>query len=719
MKKLPDIRGVLLFFIKHSLVIVVFTLRANADVKLPSILSDNMVLQQNAIIKIWGWAEPHEKITMNAPWLKKEINTITGKDGKWSIRLQTIQAGGPYSLVIKGKNTITINNILLGEVWLCSGQSNMEFTMKQFGGWKNFPAELKDFTENDYSMVRLCTIGNNFSNSPLDDCNVVWAISDTSSVNNFSETAWFFGRELSKMLKVPVALIASDWSGTPAEAWTPSTVFTGIKELNYYKNADTSKNYLGEQRSSNLYNAMIHPLRNFIIKGVIWYQGESNIYDADLYDILFPAMVHAWRKAWNIGDFPFYYVQIAPYDYKSACNASAYLREAQSNSLKKISNSAMVVTLDIGDNKDIHPARKQEVGRRLALLALKRTYLRKDLPEYDVPEFDGFAIEGQSIRIRFKNSNWGLKSNNKILKGFEIAASDLNFTAAQAEISGDEILVFSEKIINPVAVRYAFSDTASACLFSNAGFPISSFRTDHPPLFYREAKIEVITDTINKKIFATLSCNDTNTLIRYTLDGSTPDSRSTIYREKILLNTSLTLKTRVFKDDKPSQYIGTHVFEKHKGNFARLQYITTPDEKYKGNQFTLSNGIHGTTNFLRGEWQGFSGNDLIVQYSFSTAQEFSQINVSFLQSINSWIFAPSYVEVFKEDSDGNFILVEHQNSNCDLMEKESFIKTFTFKNDNFSTSKIKIVAKNIGLCPVWHKGANKKAWLFVDEIELY
>jgi sialate O-acetylesterase len=697
---------------------ILFPLSLAGEIRLPSILSDNMVLQQNTKVKIWGWADPQEKISVSASWLTNEVSTLAGKDGTWCLSLQTIQAGGPYTLVISGKNKITLKNILLGEVWLCSGQSNMEMALKWFGGWKNNPADLKDLYNNDYSKVRLCDISNNISDKPLDDCRANWTLADSGSINNFSATAWFFGRELSKALKVPVALITSDWSGTPAEAWTAGQAFLKEDRLLYYTDQETKKEY-PEHHNSALFNAMIHPLTNFAIKGAIWYQGESNIYDAGLYDVLFPAMVSSWRDAWKIGDFPFYYVQIAPFNYKSGCHASAFLREAQTLSLDKIPNSGMIVTSDIGDKKDIHPINKQEVGRRLSLLALKRTYHRDDVVEYLVPVFRNFTIEKNSIRISFANCESGLFAKNNSPSGFEISAADMKFVPATAIIFGKEIVVSSPLVTKPVAARYAFTDTSIAVLFNKEGFPANCFRTDKEALFYGKTKMKIETDTLTNEVFAILSGNDKKTQIRYTTDGSVPIYSSALYKDKIPLKTSLVLRTRIFEDKKPSAYIGAYSYHKHKGSREKLQYITRPEEKYMGNDYTLCDGIHGSTDFRDGGWQGFLGNDVMVQYNLPSVQSIHQVKVSFLQDMNSWIFAPLYVEVYIADDKGNLIPAGIRNSDTNPHENDAFVKEFTFDLGNISTAKIRIIAKNIGLCPDWHKGAKEKAWLFIDEFELY
>ncbi|MFZ4398595.1 MAG: sialate O-acetylesterase [Bacteroidales bacterium] len=687
-----------------------------AIVKLPSILSDNMILQQNSNVKFWGWADQNEKIAVKVSWSKKIFSTTASKNGKWMISIPTISAGGPYTIDILAKNKITLKNVMLGEVWLCSGQSNMEFTIKMLGGWDYYKSELKDLLENDYSNVRLCQIEKDLSLNLKDDCKSLWMKADANSLNDFSAVAWFFGRELSKKLKVPVALISSNWGGTPAEAWTDSSFIANDKELSFYLTKG-KPNELSPSYHSVLYNAMIHPLINFSIKGVIWYQGESNIAEADIYSKLFTALIKSWRQAWNIGNFPFYYVQIAPFNYINGNNTSAYLREAQLKTLNII-NTGMVVTMDIGDINNIHPKNKQDVGKRLSLWALNKTYQQKNIKIFSGPVYKKMKIEGNKIRLFFDFAESGLNITDKEISAFTIADKEMKFNKAETVIDGSSILVSANSIYNPVAVRYAFTDTSKGVLFNIEGLPASSFRTDQQLFFNRTASIRFVTDPLTDKLYAEISGNDCKSQLHFTTDGSVPLFNSPVYKEKILLDKSMTIKAIVFNEKTASVNMAEANFNLHKAWKKKVDYITNYSSLYKGNLNCLTDGIRGSTDFRDGLWQGFIGDDIIVIIDMENSEPIDKIKLSFLQDINSWIFAPQYVDIYTADFKNQFKFFSSVNNETDLKKEGSFIKEFSFSMDYTKARYIKIVAKNQGLCPLWHIGKNNKSWLFIDEIEI-
>ena len=340
------------------------------NVKVSAIFNDHMVLQRNKAIPVWGWADPGEKVVVEFNRQSKSVKT--GSNGKWMVRLDPEKEGGPFQLVIMGGNKLVFRDVMVGEVWICSGQSNMEFTFKNLGGWKYFPELKKSFDTANLYKMRLCTIGKQVSLKPSDSCQTEWKIADSSSVLDFSSTAFYFGLEIYRKFKVPVGLIVSSWGGTPAEAWTPDEWLRYTPGLPFYLNHPNNPEWEASAPSV-LFNGMIYPLRNYSIRGFIWYQGESNRYDCDLYASLFTTMIKSWRKYWGQYELPFYFVQIAPFDYHDYDEASGYLREAQEKALK-LENTGMAVTLDIGNLSDIHPKKKQEVGRRLASMALAKTY---------------------------------------------------------------------------------------------------------------------------------------------------------------------------------------------------------------------------------------------------------------------------------------------------------------------------------------------------------
>ncbi len=687
-----------------------------AAVKLPSILSDGMVLQQNTDVKLWGWADAGEKITIKTSWLRQVVYATANAEGKWIATVKTTEAGGPYMIEIEGTNKITLKNILLGEVWICSGQSNMEYTIKMLGGWDNYKKELEDLLKNDYRNVRLCQVEKDKSDVKKDDCSSKWLLLDSSTVNNFSAVAWFFGRELSKRLKVPVALISTNWGGTPAEAWTELSYLKNEKDLSLYLTRDSGAK-LFPSSPSVLYNAMINPLINYTIKGAIWYQGESNIGESELYYKLFSTMIKSWRKAWNIGDFPFYYVQIAPFGYRNGNNSSAYLREAQLKTLS-IPNTGMAVTMDIGDVGNIHPKDKPSVGKRLSLWALNKTYGIKEVSVYSGPIYKNMKVEGNKIRVNFDYAEKGLMAKNNTLRGFTIAGDDMNFVPAEAVIEGSTLVVSAKTINKPKAVRYAFTDTTMGTLFNSEGLPASSFRTDESIFFTRESDIKFVSEANTDKLFAVITGADANCNIRYTTDGSEPNLKSNLYKEKIPVTTTINIKARVFKDKIPSVYYSEANFTMHKAWKKKVTYVTNYSQQYTGTGNTLTDGIRGTENFKDGLWQGFLGDDIIVYVDLESSQTIENIKLGFLQDNNSWIFAPIYVDIFIAETDNDFKYFSTLSNENNLKKEGAFLKEFKINMEHSKARYIKIVAKNIGLCPEWHPGVGYKAWLFMDEIEI-
>ena len=628
-----------------------------ADVRLPALISDNMILQQNNEAAIWGWADPGETVTVSQAWepgVQVNQTIRPGPDGRWNLTFKTPGAGGPHSLTIKGNNEITIKNILFGEVWFCSGQSNMEWPLNLTDN-----AE-KEIAGADYPQIRLFLVDKSTSVVPAADCFGQWQICTPNSVASFSAIGYLFSRILHKELNVPVGMIGTYWGGTPAEAWTnrqvliqqfpefnpqleqldrekfreplsqsqiyqikrnwldqllktdlgvvenwqrqtldengwkeisvpglwntdgldqfdgivwhrktinlpadwvgqeltlemgpiddaDTTWFNGVQigqtdgymvhrkydipanlvgaagnvlavkildtggggglhgqpeQIKIYPKGNPAKSlplagswkykigisytdlpgYLDvrpvdQNMPTVLYNAMIAPLIPYSIRGAIWYQGESNCGRQEQYKRLIPAMVQNWREEWGRGDFPFYYVQIAPYDYGNPNDPmSAFLREAQLHTLS-FKNSGMAVTMDIGDPKDIHPRNKLDVAKRLALWALAKDYGRTDLV-YSGPLYREMKIEGDSIRLFFDHVGSGLMSKGGPLTHFTIAGQDRKFVPARAVIEGDTVVVSAEGVAKPAAVRYGFTNAAMPNLFNKEGFPASSFRTD-------------------------------------------------------------------------------------------------------------------------------------------------------------------------------------------------------------------------------------------------
>src|SRR6186713_2818719 len=444
-----------------------------AIVRLPPIMSSNMVLQQNSQATLWGWADPSERFTIASSW-KTTVDSVTAfNSGKWKAKITTPAAGGPYTITIKSRiNTIVLENILIGEVWVCSGQSNMEMS-----NTKQIQDELPN-SKND--NIRFFTVAKKTSNYPQDHAEGQWVSCNEETLRRFSATGYFFGKKLQTELNnVPIGLIQSAWSGTPVELREPVEVInsdaamkeaaTKIRDVTYRPN-----------KPGLIYNAMIYPISNYTIAGVIWYQGEGNTYRANTYKKMFTGMIGAWRKQFE-QDFPFYYVQIAPYTYESSYEA-ALLMEQQTRSLS-YPKTGMVVITDLVDNvKNQHPQNKLDVGLRLANIALAETY-KKNIAAaaYLNPKYKSMDVSKGKINLYFDNAPNGfmVKGNEKQPTEFFIAGSDQNFLPADVKLEKDKIVVSNKQITNPTAVRFSFSNTGMSNIFNKEGLPVIPFRTDN------------------------------------------------------------------------------------------------------------------------------------------------------------------------------------------------------------------------------------------------
>lgn len=443
---------------------------ALADVRLPAVIGSHMVLQQNSTVTFWGWCEPEETVTVRPGW---DTATYTAKGtsaATWQLVVQTPKAGGPYTISIKGNNAIQLEDVLIGEVWLCSGQSNMEMNV----GW-GLPYE-KEVAEATNQKIRFFHVPKTTANYPQDDVNAKWVVCTPEEMKKFSAVGYFFGKEMTEKLNVPVGLIDASWGGTPAEAWTPDSVVQDNAELRQAAGKLTPSNGW-PIRPAATFNGMIYPLQNFAIAGSIWYQGESNAGTASTYYPLLTSMIQAWRKGWN-KDFPFYFVQIAPFADYGNRNIAALLREQQTK-IATYPNTGMVVIHDLVDNvHDIHPKMKKEVGQRLANYALSHTYGISGLP-VQYPQYESMQVEKDKIRIRFANAAAGLVTKGGEPTDFFIAGEDKMFYPAKAKVSGNSVLVWSKEVKAPVAVRFGFSNSAMPNLFSKEGLPVNIFRTDN------------------------------------------------------------------------------------------------------------------------------------------------------------------------------------------------------------------------------------------------
>lgn len=486
------------------------TVSAQANVRLPAIISDNMVLQSDQALPIWGWAEAGEEVTVSLGGAKEKAKA--DDKGKWSVKLAPQKASAtPVEMTVAGKNSITVKNILVGEVWGGSGQSNMQWSVQISSDAQ------KEIAAADYPQIRLFIVPNRLSALPLDDVQAKWVLCSPQTVPPSSAVLYFFGREIHKTLNVPVGLITCAWGGSRVEPWITHSQFESQAELKaeleahqkqladrtaaragYLKTLKTwleaaekaaaSGQEFGEpplapadpaaQFTSPvaMYNGMVHGIQPFALRGWLWYQGESNRGQGMHYTTLMKGLIESWRKLWG-HDFPFLFVQLAPYYYDQNETALPEIWEAQTATLA-VPNTGMAVTTDISTIRDIHPPNKQDVGKRLSRWALAHTYGKKDLV-FSGPLYEAAQIEGNKARIKFKHVGGGLVSRDgKPLSWFSVAGEDKQFHKAEAVIDGDTIVVTSKAVEKPVAVRFGWNQIAEPNLSNKDGFPASPFRTD-------------------------------------------------------------------------------------------------------------------------------------------------------------------------------------------------------------------------------------------------
>lgn len=439
-----------------------------ASIWTPSIITDGMVLQQNDTVTIWGWTtQTIEPITVTGSWNNASVTEKTFQ-GKWTVRLATPKAGGPYTISIKGHEEIIISDVLIGEVWLASGQSNMEWNASL--GFNNAKEEV---AKANYPNIRLFHIPKHQAETPQQDTPGEWEECTSESMETFSATAYFFARNLHQQLDVPIGIINSSWGGTPAEVWLDENVVNEDAELLEAQKVLIDNDW-HSFKPGTMYNGMIVPLIPFKIAGAIWYQGESNRLAPHSYTKLFSKLIIDWRSKWGY-EFPFYYVQIAPFNYKEK-DAGVLIRDAQLKTLD-VPNTGMVVVSDIGDVNHIHPGNKQDVGLRLANWALAKTYDKLGIT-YSGPLYREMTKDDDEIYIHFDYAESGLIAKGDVLTHFEIAGTDQVFVNAKAKIDGKTIRVWSKEVNNPVAVRFAWDNIAEPNLFNKDGLPASAFRTD-------------------------------------------------------------------------------------------------------------------------------------------------------------------------------------------------------------------------------------------------
>jgi len=500
-----------------GLALMAIAIPTQAEIKMPNIFGSNMVLQREKNVPVWGWAAPNEKVTVKFNGQTKE--TVATESGKWQVALDPMTAGGPFKLEVGGTNSLAFDNILVGEVWLCSGQSNMQWSVEEA-----LDPE-KEIAAAEYPEIRIIQIPNVMNSLPQDNVNAVWKICSPETVPGFSAAAYFFGREIYKSLKIPVGLINSSWEGTRIEPWTPPAGFQSVSEL---KNitaelilnnpaSEAHRKLAGEaikkyevwleaakksvaanqllsappvfppellpyndvQQPTVLYNAMINPLAPIALRGAIWYQGESNRGEGMLYFNKMQALINGWRSVFDNNDLAFYFVQLTPYNYGNNPQALPEIWEAQIAALS-IPNTGMAATMDIGNVENIHPVNKQEVGRRLALQALNKTYGQKNIV-CDAPLFDVLKLDGGKAVITFKNAVELKTRDGKAPDWFEIAGEEGVFKKADAVIAQNSVTISAAGVEKPLAVRFAWDHIAEPNLVNEAGLPAAAFRAGKLP----------------------------------------------------------------------------------------------------------------------------------------------------------------------------------------------------------------------------------------------
>jgi len=461
-------------------------IKANAFIVLPDVITDNMVLQQKEMNTLWGKGNAGKIINVTTSWDNKKYQGSIDAEGNWKLKFKTPSAGGPYTILLSDGEDLTLKNVMIGEVWFCSGQSNMEMPL---GGWGKINDYQNEIANANYPQIRLLKVKKAISSRPLSEFKsntMGWQECSPSTVADFSATAYFFARNIYKTYPVAIGLIDATWGGTIVESWTSRE---SIGKLPAF--ADTVKKIASipadtkltdPNKPTLLFNAMVNPFLQVSFKGILWYQGESNNRRAYQYRELFPLLIKDWRERFNKPGMPFIYMQIAgyfPVEPQPTEGNWAELREAQAMALS-LPNTGMATAVDIGEAKDLHPKNKQEVGRRLALVALAKVY--KQNVAYSGPVFRKMDVEGNKMTLTFSCTNGGLKTtDSEPMKGFAIAGEDKKFYWAKAQVRGNRIVVYAPEVLKPVAVRYAWANNPVSNLTNGSGLPALPFRTDNWP----------------------------------------------------------------------------------------------------------------------------------------------------------------------------------------------------------------------------------------------
>ena len=676
-----------------------------AAVRLPALFGDHMVLQQNADAPFWGWSEPNATITISCSWDQELHITKADRWAKWKTSIKTPPAGGPFTITISERNTIILHHVMVGEVWLCSGQSNMEWTLGS--GIDNKESEIANA---NHPLIHHIRIPKGSSDYPQENIEAGWEVCSPESVAGFSAVAYFFARELTEQLHIPIGLIHTSWGGSAAEAWTPKNIIEADPEYAQWRTL-YPETYQWPYQPGSTYNAMIYPLAPYKIAGALWYQGESNTGNALVYRRLFPDMIKSWRDLWGY-EFPFYYVQIAPFNYGRPLQG-ALVQEAQRLTLQASPSTGMAVTTDIGNVQDIHPKNKQDVGKRLALWALAKNY-NKNIP-YCGPLYNKIAREGNKIKVFFDHMEGGLELKDTKPDLYKIAGDNRQFVEAKVEVEKDGLLLSSELIPDPVAVRYAFTNVAEGNLYNKSGLPATPFRSDDWPVIYNNVSIKSVYDPAQQGFIISMEGDGSDKIV-YSLDGNEPGLNSTIYEGPFVVKEKTNITAKGILQNQLSENSTTKDVLLSKATYRPLTVLTPSSEKYsKGGNYTLINGQKGNINNVNDpEWQGWEGDNMEVVVDLGVSQKAKKISIEFLQNQNAWVFLPSQVIISTSTNNRNFTDVLKQ---AEPTTNNRVPQTKNYTADiNVNVRFVRIKAVNIGTCPPWHQGAGSKALILADEI---
>jgi len=573
----------------------------------------------------------------------------------------------------------------------------------------------------DIPSIRLFYVARDNADEPNNDCYGKWETCNPETAKTFSAVAYYFGKELNQELNVPVGLIHTSWGGSPAEAWTNYNVLQSTPEGQFYINKYKEKvaeatpgiNPRNHGTPASLYNAMLHPLIPFGIRGAIWYQGEANTEEHAMYKNLVETMISNWRDEWDQGDFPFYYVQLAPFNYRKEIIGAA-LRDVQRRTLE-VPNTGMAVTMDIGNPDDIHPLNKEDVGKRLSLWALARNYGKEELV-YSGPLYKLMQIKKNEIVLSFNHVGNGLVCKGETLSHFTIAGEDKIFYPARAIIENNEIIISSKKVKKPFAVRFAFENGDEPNLFNKEGLPASTFRTDDWKIITETALISSDYDNDTRDFIISIK-SDFNNEIRYTIDGSEPTYNSDLYSNPFNISKDVIIKAKVFVDGEPSLLITENKIEKHLASGKEVSYKNKYVDRYSaGGDMGLVNSIFGSTNFRDGNWQGIQGQDLEVIINLEKPTYVSSVSINCLQIVNSWIVLPKQLEVYVSDDGENFNKIALVENEIPAGITEEIIHELNAQFETVNTKYLKVIAGNYGPLPDWHTSSGEDSWLFADEI---